>query len=351
MALSFGSDAINNQPQEKSFWTPGIYYFYPEDELSWTFVFLDQHKTDRGDFSIYTDRSINTTWNCQSWIVVQGGNGTLNEITALGDANGRTFPVSLPTTSGPDQTTYFTDPNATCGPGCSIVEAFEASLLESWYYQCNITVGTVQNATLPEHEIGGSLRNMAAGGIALKGYGLDLTLLGAKQYQIYPSPSVYGKPQGGNEQDIGRLIGQFAIGVIATAAIYSNTSTWLTVQGDQPQLGSQLDVERWLYVWLILGLIIAAQGIGFVLTAFWANRVVVKDNSVFSTATLLRSIMLELDGSGNSAGSEAIFESLNSTTALYTAPIHPKDKGLFHLELSTHVEARRVRAFPEGTYD
>lgn len=351
MALGFLLDPISRRPKEKTFWTPPVKYFYPDDFLSWVYVFLDHHSTEKGDIAVYTRRSVNATWGCQSWIVTHGGNGTVTNITVLKDGNGGNFKISLPAAIGPDQTTFFTDPTSSCGSGCTIVEAFEASNTESWFYRCNITVGTVQNATLPEHQIGIKLRRIAAGAIALKGYGMGPTLSGTRQYQVYPSQSVYGQPMSGSERNMGSLMGQFTIGVIAAAAQYSNMSLWLTVQGDQPQIGAQLQIERWLFIWLILGLIVAAQGVGFVVTAFWANRVIVKDESVFSTATLLRSVMTDLDGSGNAAGAEALFRELEGTSVIYTAPAHSEDKNWFHLELSNNTEARRIRAFQEGTYD
>lgn len=349
MALSFGSRPVSDRPDKKTFWTPGIYYFWPDDYLSWEFVFFDWATT--GDIAVYTNRSVNTTWTCNSWIVLSGGNGTSTNLTVLNDANGGSFNVVVPKAGGPDQTTFFSDPDANCGPGCSIVEAFEVSTSKSWYYNCNITVGTVQNATLPEHEIGINLRRMAANGIALQGYGLRPSLPGAQQYQVYPSQSTYGQRQDGDENGMGNLIGQFAIGVIAASAIYTNQSLWLTVTGDQPQIGSQLQIDHFQFVWLILGLIVAAQGVGFVVAAFWANRVIVKDESVLATATLLRSAIKGLENSGNAAKTKAIFESLNDTRVIYTAPIHLEDKSLFHLEFSSHPRARRIRAFPEGTYD
>jgi hypothetical protein len=51
--------------------------------------------------------------------------------------------------------------------------------------------------------------------------------------------------------------------------------------------------------------------------------------------------MTELDRSGNSAETEAIFDKLNGTSLTYTASVHFKDKSI--------MEALRVRAFPEGT--
>jgi hypothetical protein len=203
MALSFGYNTTNNIPKKKSFWTYP-YIFEAEDGLSWEFVFLDWTVT--GDIGVYTNRTTNVTWECQSWNVIEGGNGTSTNLTVQNGTDGESFDISLPKAGGLDQTTFFTAPDAICGPGCGIVEAFEASKKQSWFYQCNITVGAVQNSLLPEHEMGINLRRMAAGAIALQGFRPSLP--GTKQYQVYPSQSTYGQPQGGVEDQLGSQIGK-----------------------------------------------------------------------------------------------------------------------------------------------
>ena len=207
MALSFDFDPISKQPPVGRFWTPGVYYFLDDILRRWTYVFLDW--SPLGDTPVYTDRSISSNSSCQSWLVTTGGNGTMSNLTVLNDANGGMFNVSLPTIGGPDQTTFFTSPDIVCGDGCSVVEAFEASAEKPWYYKCNITVGAVENHTIPEHQVGLSLRQMASAGIALQGYGLDSALPGTKQYQVYPARSSYGEPQKGSFDGMGQLISQF----------------------------------------------------------------------------------------------------------------------------------------------
>jgi hypothetical protein len=207
------------------------------------------------------------------------------------------------------------------------------------------------NATLPQHDVGPSLRNMASAAIALQGYGLKSSTPGGTQYQVYPSESTYGQPQGGYNNGMGSLMARFSIGVVTAAAMSSNQSLWFKVPGQQPQIGNQLNVSSgtgWLFIYLILGLLVGTQGVGFVVTAFWANRVLVKDESIFSTATLLRTVLHHLQGSGNAANGEVICDVLGhgrETMVVYTAI---KDgRNVYHLELGSNP---RHRAFPEGTY-
>ena len=355
MALGFENDFSSNIPEPKKLWSTGANYFLADDARSWIYVFLDSAPQSLGTkgTSVYTNRTINSTWSCQSWPVIQGGNGTVTNLTVLQDPNGgQALNVTLPFVGGTDQTTFLTTPNITCGTGCSVVEAFEASLIQPWYYQCNITVGKVMNATLPQHAVGPSLRSMASAAIALQGYGLKSPASSAVQYQVYPSESTYGQPQGGYNNGMGSLMARFSIGVVTAAALSSNQSLWFTVPGQQPQIGNQLNVSSgtgWLFIYLILGLLVGAQGVGFVVTAFWANRVLVKDESIFSTATLLRPILENLGDSGNAANGKVICDVLGDGPEMMVVYTAIKDEqNVFHLELGGNP---RHRAFPAGRYD
>lgn len=126
------------------------------------------------------------------------------------------------------------------------------------------------------------------------------------------------------------------------------------MQGNQPQIGSQLVIESWPFIWLIVALIVGAQGVGFVVTAFWANNVIVKDESVLSTATLLRPAMKDLGASGNAASRKAICKVLGDKEVIYTAVKHEESNSLLHVEfgeLASDARFRSHRAFPEGIYD
>jgi hypothetical protein len=357
IALSFNWDYAGNIPAPETLWsTINANFFLSNDEKSWEFVFIDSSPSDPGyagfiggPSAMFTNRAINSTNSCLSFPVIRGGNGTFANLTVQQDSNGDAFNVSLPTVASLDSTMYFTNPDAdaSCGDGCSIVEAFEASYATSWYYQCNITVGTVINATLPQHEVGISLREMASAGIALRGYGPNHNLPDFKQFQVYPSASTYGLPQNGDTDGMGFKISLFAIGVVSVAALYTNHT--LNVTGLQPNVGNQLTVDHWPRIWLVMGLIVGVQGAAFVLTAFWANRVVVKDESVFATARLLRPILDRLGDEGTTARGEDICQVLDAGEErrfIYSVP-RGKDEP-YQVELGNWT---RSRTFPEGVYN
>lgn len=247
MALTFAIDDTSNIPPPGTLWSSSnIYFFQSIEEKIWEFVFIDSSPFDPGfagypggPSAIFTNRTINSTYSCMSFPVIGGGNGTTTNLTVQ-KSNEDTFNVSLPIAAGLDTTTHFTNPDASCGDGCSIIEAFEAAHTTSWYYQCNITVGTVINAMRPEHEVGIKLREMASAGIALQGYGLNSLVPGSKQFQVYPSASTYGIPHNGNTDETGSSMAMFAIGVVSVAALFNNNTLNVTGSNHMSEVNSKL---------------------------------------------------------------------------------------------------------------
>ena len=353
MALSFPVYYSSDIPVPPTLFSSiNALFFLGYDQKSWKFVFIDSSPSDPGyvnatggPSAVYTNRTINSTSSCRSYAVIAGGNGTFANLTVQEDSNGDSFNVTLAIVPGPDITTYVTKPDSTCGEGCSIIDAFETSHTTSWYYQCNITVGNVINGSLPEHEVGISLRQMASAGIALQGYGLNSQLPGSQQFQVYPSASPYGIPKNGDANGMGSNIAMFAMGVVSMAAIY--TTHAFNVTGNQPQIGNELKVDHWNFVWMIMGLIVGIQGASFVLTAFWANRVLVKDESVFSTARLLRPVLDKLADNGTALSGKEICAVLGEGERyIYTVP--EMSGPPYRVELGS---SERRRCFPGGEYN
>lgn len=300
--------------------------------------------------TVYTDRSINVTHSCNSWVISKGGSGDQLNITILLDGNGTTKNVSLPDfLGGLNQTTYWTDvlnDAGACGTGCTIVHAFESSETKPWYYQCNMAVGTVNNATLPEHAVSEEMRYLAGGAIAFQGYTFSQADNVSVQYQYYPSQSYYGAAVAGDANAMGLNIGNFAINVLASAAL--NNPSW-TVQGDQPQKGSALSVT-WVRLYLILGLIAGIQLVLMVVSSLVANLVFVKDASHLVVARTLRPLVERLGPAGNAADGRQIAEVLEEAgdaRVVYSVR-HPDRGNKHHLDLGVQ---KRLRAFPRGDYD
>jgi hypothetical protein len=188
---------------------------------------------------------------------------------------------------------------------------------------------------------------MASAGIALQGYGLNSHRPGYKQFQVYPSGSPYGIPQEGDTDGMGSNLAHFAIGVVSMAALY--TSHTFNVTGLEPHIANELKVDDWNLIWMIMGLILGVQGAAFVLTAFWANRVVVKDESALATARLLRPILDGLGDDGTILSGKEICNELDAGAErryIYTALKRRDDP--YRVELG---DWPRRRTFPEGVYN
>jgi hypothetical protein len=234
-----------------------------------------------------------------------------------------------------------------CGEGCVFVTAFETSIWDSYWYDCNMTMSDTQNATLPEHKMGAPLKTLAGQGIALQGRVQDAKQnASGVQFQSYPSSSLYGTPREGYSDMMGLTIGIFATGVIAVAG---SSNPPLLVLGPVPELGSQLQV-RWKFVSIIFGLTVFIQFALFVVIAVVSNLVIVKDESPFSTARLLRPIIDRVGASGTYADGKQIIKMLENgpmDKVVYSVK-HPQDGTIHHLDLG---HQKRLRAFPRGDYD
>ncbi|KAF7952122.1 uncharacterized protein EAE97_001619 [Botrytis byssoidea] len=345
-ANSFGMMALNLWSTTQTIPEPATIYksgltadLFGVNKRSWVFVFMDT--SSDGLTSAYSDRTIESTSSCESYPVLEGGNGNFTNLNISKKGNSEGFKVKVPIAAGPDQTTFFTNPFTTCGEGCSIVEALEASANEPWYYKCNITVGPVINAQNANQEVSLSLRHMSSAAIALQGYAANPEL-NDTQYRIYVSESTCGYPRNGSAVDFGYQISYFAIGAIAAAANSNNPSIYAI--GDRPVIGTQLKItQHALLLGLLIGLV-SVQAICFITTAFVANKVVVKDESIFSTASILRPVMNSLGGHGNVAEGEQICDVLSHLRLRYTAVQDEKDRSVWKVGLSN---AERLKRFPD----
>lgn len=177
-------------------------------------------------------------------MITEGGQGTGTQITLSTEIGAQTIPAF--SEGGIDQTTFLTNTSRSCGSGCRIISALEASETSPWYYECEVTVGAVMGATLSEHQVGNQLRNMASAGIALQGYAAS-SLKNATdlQYYSYPAESIFGMPLGGNVDSMAYVLARFAIGVLAVTA---QNNLPITVSGMIPTRGQHLEVDDWGYI-------------------------------------------------------------------------------------------------------
>lgn len=244
---------------------------------------------DESLISVTTSRTIEASTTCNSWPVVSGGDGSVKRISvAMGQGD---TDVSIPTEIGTNATIYMTDTSQACGDGCSLLSAFEASATAPWYYQCNVTVGQVANATRPEHEASINLRNLMADAIALQGYAASSFAGNSEpQFQTYPSESLFGRAVNGGADDVANIISRFSIGAFAA---FADNNKFIQVEGDAPRRGIVLDITHpgiiLFLFFLVIGITLALE-IGM---AIWANRVVVPPDSPLAIAQVLREMTVQ----------------------------------------------------------
>ena len=343
MALALGYDDIENMPQPRTLFSVDNAAVYVGDNYT-EYVFYDS--SPDGSISIATDRTMNSTGLCNSWPVVDGGDGSKSNITITVNSRGDKENIYIPVTAGLDQTTYFTYPSKSCGDGCSIITALEASNQAPFYYQCNVTVTNVTNALRPEHEVSISLRTLAASAIALQGYiSSSVTNDTGLQFHTYPAEFTYGTAQNGSAEDMGLQIAEFAMGVIAVAA---QNNPQITVPGDQPHAGLTLNVSQWKYVHLILGLTAGLQFILFLVAAFISNQAIVKDRSHLAVARLLRPFVDQLGSSGSIATGKDISDAFGHEAKFIYSVDQTWQGDLLRLNMG---QQKPVRRFPKGLYD
>lgn len=136
----------------------------------------------------YSDRTVNVTWSCREYNVIEGGDGRSSNITYDNNGNTTSFNVGNPE---PNSITYLTNTDVTCGPRCEQVWAFQTSKMDSEnlqvfsarLFQCYVNVTPVGNVRRDEHVLPDEQARFAASAIARQGFPNDGT---SWQWQRYP---------------------------------------------------------------------------------------------------------------------------------------------------------------------
>jgi hypothetical protein len=294
----------------------------------------------------YSNRSITTRSICEVFTVIDNLDGSSPTFNYLEDGTTQTMQFQ---SLGPNSTTYYTSPNLPdCGPRCANVCAFENNGEAAFYYECNVTVSDVANTTLPEHIVPDTNAAMAAGAIALQGYQAQGNL---NQYQTFPSQFTYGSFQNGSSDGMAVLMRSFAIGVFVNAdlvmpVIDSPVSELL------PGQGVMLSMDNPGGMYAIFATIAAVHFLLFVLGAFFANRVIVVDDSYLAIAILLRPVINKMANRGYLLGGEKSLDMVKDLNVVYGHTIYEKGKGgVQRLEISEEAYPEKSTSAWEGYYD
>ena len=293
--------------------------------------------------TFYTNRTILGNSTCAVYDVTQGANGDSQQIYFMKDGTVQVQDFLL---IEPNSTTYYTSPDlGTCGPRCANVCAFENTGAKGFYYECEIAVGNVVNATRPEHEVPDHIAKMAAGAIALQGYqAVNVT----DQYQRYPAGYEGGEWMNGDAEGMAAMMRQFAIGTVAAADL-NNPNIARIFLDVQPGQGVKLSLDHPTNIHAILITILSVHLALVIIGALVANRAVVIDDSYIAIARLLRPVMDLLGDNGGLLAGDAICEALGDRKVVYGTTTQKTARGVVrHLEVS---EMRPTKSFPAGYYD
>ncbi|TVY45833.1 hypothetical protein LSUB1_G000091 [Lachnellula subtilissima] len=267
-------------------------------------------------FQDYSKNSLEYTFlNSPAGTLGANGNGSFNDIT-VGDGIGEVYVSHLVEestsffTNMPNNGTDFFANSCDDNNRCSIVEAFEASKTDPWYYKCNITVGKTTNDPSNDSWVSDDMAFLAASSIAQIGYTDEY----GQEVQIYPNGSFVGVPLYGNTTRMGMTMSTFAIGAIGGASMYNPTKV---TKGIVPSQGSKLDVGHQYFFYTIIGLIMGCHLLFCTIVAVLANRVTVGPDGHLAMSLLLRPIADKLEGVSGGRKNNAYKNATKRTSARY----------------------------------
>ncbi|RKF76305.1 hypothetical protein GcM3_079018 [Golovinomyces cichoracearum] len=308
-ALNFGIGLAISEPVPNQIYssTDPLIWIDKRNSLM-NFIFLDSPEGSQliEDFSIFTPRKINVTYSCNSFFVFAGGDGKSTNIVVSGIGN-----ISLPQ-AVPESSTFLLRAKHDCESGerCSIIEVFESSYTDPWYYSCEISMGLTQNDPLGISTINDVMAKIAIASIAQIGY----TDSFGTASQIYPRESMWGQASRGKSEDVGMMIGIYALASIAGIAQFNPFTSY---PGKAPGPGFKLQLSHSKFFYGIILLINVSQLLFIILTFFLAKRVKLGPLGFIGISLLLKPVTNRLPLNCDQEDDETTKRILENTYALY----------------------------------
>lgn len=168
------TDKVNYTYPEQMIYQQLTFDFIYDFDDHWVYQFYEIPKSIETAATIfYTNRTINVTWACRDYNVVEGGDGMSINITYDDNGDRMSLPVGSPE---PNSTTYIIDTNVTCGTRCARVWGFQATKVRNEtginsqvsgprLFDCNITISGTDNAYLDAHQLDDDRARLAASAI------------------------------------------------------------------------------------------------------------------------------------------------------------------------------------------
>ncbi|KAM3501467.1 hypothetical protein MY10362_005521 [Beauveria mimosiformis] len=272
--------------------------------------------------TVASNRSVTVAASCDSYKVVAVGNGSSSNITVR-FKNGEDV-YYLPVANGGSQILYLHDPATDANDTRSQVNAFEPSDTDPWFYTCQVSVGNVTNGFLPQHYMGTNFTRYIPPAIALQGYGASASDIGLSntttnyQFQSYPLQTFFGQPASGSGVYMAALVSRYAINALAVGALFSSN---VDVPGMEPQRAIQLEITKWRYVHVIVGLTVGVQLIIHLVAVLVANRVQVREQRSLATASLLRPLLAGVSERASMARGKQIAKLIGKDVTVRYEPV------------------------------
>ena len=316
------------------------------EDMYW-YTFIDQGPEDpegiKTPETVISTRQVSSTATCRDYTVLSGGyagfdvEGNTLVTIQLDDGSNSSFTVDPQTQAG---TTWMVNPDpddkavgeSVCGPRCARVWALQVAdnstdpayipaVPKPRFWTCENTVSHVTNIDqygsakifdLPDLQAW-----ILAGAIGYSGSSVqegdnDPHLM---QSVMYPSYTIWAPPGDITSLEMAGRVMMFTTGAIS--AMDFNNPNRTTVQNQQQPIPAQVVNVQWNWACVVLGVIPLTQAVVLFLVVGFANKAVIKDDSVLSTARLLRPIVNRLGDKGCLLTGDEIAEELGNFKVVY----------------------------------
>ncbi|PVF98745.1 hypothetical protein CPB86DRAFT_806652 [Serendipita vermifera] len=323
---------------------------WQQEEKGWRYFFRESN-ADRTAAST-SSRSVKVSAKCAHYDIVEGQNGDLDTITYVNGTERKTL-INLqrarPGATVWSNTLSTDDPSIYCGPRCASVvviqylDVNEPRTNPGQFFDCKITVSSVDSSTLPAHELKDGQAIIAAGAIGLRGF-VDADRW---QYVRYPRDIIWGQKFESNTTRVEWLSSRFAAGSLAMLDLLNPK---VEAQGSVPKSGTLL-VPHWMFIIVSFGSLLLLQFVLAVGSAVYSSSVISPPDSPLILVSMLRGVANKLTPYGLLLTAQDISRALRWERYVYG--VREADgkmmQGNYRVEVGQDLTPSKH--FPNGRYD
>ncbi|KAL2430693.1 hypothetical protein ABEF95_012835 [Exophiala dermatitidis] len=331
-----------------------------------SYFFKDFNANKSTGASIVSTRYINATAYCNAYKVVEGQYGNLSYI--IYNDGHRDVNQSLPARPGPAGLLFMSMLNSSTlicpSTRCVDIRSFQAQTLpsnvvddneisipEARFFQCNNTVTQVKDRNRKlssNYSVSDVVARMLAGAIGwsdnppvLDGQALSTTYTNSSSYRFNYIP---------REVDMARAIASFTMGAIAIMDVEGRARKNVS-DGEQP-VDAQILHVTWEYAGTILVLIPFIHFVTLMAVIIWANKAIIKDDSLLAIAKAYHTLLLQLGDGGCLLRGEQIVRALDNPLVVYGWSRGRDEGGPMHVDVfeGDPDHLKDLDPFMEGLY-